>query len=147
MKNPFRKLKIEPDFQIDRKDKYKVKFVRVISGTPNVVSVKKIRKFTNTVHEKDMSFVIDFNCPTYREGNTFWFMFDIERGQLVIDASGKIVAPSLNHMILKRQGIRQLVMSTEKRKMMDIIVYIILAIAVGIMGGFLLHMGITGGIV
>jgi hypothetical protein len=70
---------------------------------------------------------------------------DTEKGQLSISSSSVAVDASLNNMVLKRQGIRQLVMATEKRKLADIIVYIILAIAVGIMGGFLLHMGITAG--
>jgi hypothetical protein len=136
---------LRPDFKFDKNDKYKVKFVRMVSGVPNVVAQRRVKRMQSVVSAQNSTFTIDFNAPAFRQGNTFWYFFDTEKGQLSISSSSVAVDASLNNMVLKRQGIRQLVMATEKRKLADIIVYIILAIAVGIMGGFLLHMGITAG--
>ena len=40
-------------------------------------------------------------------------------------------------MVIKRSGIRQLVMSMEKRKMGEIILYVILGVIAGMLGGYI----------
>ena len=134
----FRKFRMRPDFRFDHTDKYKVKFVRMISGVPSVVSIRRIKRFETSVSVKGMSFAIDFDAPTYRQKNTLYYVFDVELGQMQFIPPEPGVYPALNHLLLKRAGIRQLVMGMEKRKLADILIYIILAIAVGIMGGYLL---------
>lgn len=133
-----RKLRVEPDFGIDKTDKYKVKFCRMISGVPSVVSTRRIKKFSTVVHEHGLSFGIDFNKPTYRQKNTYYYMFDIENGQMLVGTAGQTISPALTNMIVKKSGIRQLIMGMEKRKLGDILIYILLAIACGVMGGYLL---------
>lgn len=132
--------KTDPDFRVDRNDKYKVKFVHMVSEVPHVLSTRKIKKFQTTVSEKGMAFTIDYNQPAFRQKNTFFYMIDIDKGQLLINAheSQKIVSPEATHMVIKRSGIRQLVMSMEKRKMADIVVYIIISAIAGILGGFII---------
>jgi hypothetical protein len=110
----------------------------MISGVPSVVSIRKIKRFETSVSVKGMSFAIDFNSPTYRQKNTLFYVFDVESGQMQFVPPEPGVYPALNHMLLKRAGIRQLVMGMEKRKLADILIYIILSIGVGLMGGYLL---------
>ena len=133
-------VKTDPDFQLDKNDKYKVKFVHMVSEVPHVLSTRKIKKFQQTVSEKGMTFSIDFNLPAYRQKNTFFYFIDTEKGQLLINAndSQKIVSPEATHMVIKRSGIRQLVMSMEKRKLADIILYIILGVIAGMLGGYII---------
>lgn len=135
----FRKLfKSDVDLAIDRRDKYKVKFVRSVSGVPSVVSTRKIKKRQEFVSEHDKTFTIDYNQPLYREKNTYWYVCDLEHGQMFADVPDNNIDPTLNHMILGRSAIRQLVMGMEKRKMVDILIYVALAIGVGILAGYLL---------
>jgi hypothetical protein len=130
----------DPDFQLDRNDKYKVKFVHMVSEVPHVLSTRKVKKFQSSVSEKGMTFTLDWNQPAYRQKNTFFYMIDIEKGQLLINARDeqKVVSPEATHMVIKRSGIRQLVMSMEKRKMGEIILYVILGVIAGVLGGYIL---------
>ena len=133
------RLNTDPDFRIDRNDKYKVKFVHMVSEVPHVLSTRTVKKFQTSVSEKGMTFTIDFNQPAFRQKNTFFYMIDIEKGQLLINARDeqKVVSPEATHMVIKRSGIRQLVMSMEKRKMGEIILYVILGVIAGMLGGYI----------
>src|SRR4030042_4497801 len=136
--NLFRSLKVEPDFELDKTDKHKVKFVRMISGFPDVIKTKKIKKFVTEVTLRDNTFAIDFNKPSYREKNTFYYLFDVSKGQMFFNLSDFGGPKGLTYLILRRSLIRQLVSGMEKRKLGEVLIFILLAIGVGVSLGYIL---------
>lgn len=136
--NLSRRLKNEPDFRVDKIDKYKVQFVRMMSGVPTIVSTRRIKKFQTEVSIKRSSFAIDFNHPSYRKKNTYYYLFDIEKGQMFYGSIDSKIMAEIVHLVVTKSGIRQLVTSVEKKKMGDILLYVILSIIVGLMGGYIL---------
>lgn len=134
----FRNLKVEPDFEMDKRDKHKVKFVRMVSGFPDVIKTKKIKKFVTHVTLRDNTFAIDFNKPSYREKNTFFYLFDVSKGQMFFTPSDFGGPKGLTYLILRRNIIRQIVSGVEKKKLGEVLIYILLAVASAIPIGYIL---------
>jgi len=125
-------------FRIDKPDRRKVLLVRIIGKTPTVVSRQFIKNDSQTVIFKNKVYVIDFDKPSYRVKNIFCYLVDIDQGQLHYEKTAKMIVPQLVHLILKRSIVKQLVTNLEKQPFAQSLILLILGIALGLAGGYIL---------
>ena len=126
------------DWTIDNKDRRRILFVRLQSGILTVLKKKNIMGSTKMVSFLKNTFDIDTGKPAFRSKNTFYYLVDIQKGQLWFESSEPPISPSIIHKVLKESTVSQLVSGLDTRGMMGSILYLIIGIAIGALGGYII---------
>lgn len=126
---------LEIDWTIDGKDKRRVLFVKPLSGIPSILTKKAMKGRTKQVNFAQSNFDFDSSKPAFRSKNTFYYLVDIERGQLNFDVPIEPVSPELRFKVLKKGLVSQLVSGLDTKGLAEMLIYILLAgAAFGFMG-------------
>jgi hypothetical protein len=126
----------------DRKDKKRLLIVRDISGIPTLVKKMKILGRTDKVRYGKKSFPFDMSAPTYRSRNTFYYVLDVDDGQMTLKNTLSPVSPNLLDIVMNRHVIKDLVSGLESTKFSELLLYILMALACGIPVGFIIGQNI-----
>ena len=136
-------------FKLDTTDRYKVIIVRTVSGVLHEIKRRNIKIHTKEIAYRSARFPFDIAQPIYRRKNTFYYMIDIKKGQLIISQEGIIggnkVPPEMIEMILYESVVAQTVSGLEHPKLGPTIIYVILASLVALAGGYLLGINFPTG--
>lgn len=125
----------EVDWSIDGKDKRRVLFVKHLSGIPTVLTKKLKKGFVRQVNIAENNFDFDSTKPAFRSKNTFYYLVDIDKGQLDFVIPPDPASPELRYKILKKGLVSQLVSGLDTKGLTEMILYILLAgAAFGFMG-------------
>jgi hypothetical protein len=127
---------------LDWPDKRSIWYVRHIVGVPTVVKKKKnIKTSISQVKFRDKVFTFDISKPAFRWKNYWYYLVDIDSGQMWFGSPPPAIAPELLDAVLVRKLGQQLVSALETasifQNLVMILVFIGLGIAIGyIMGNF-----------
>jgi hypothetical protein len=124
-------------------DKYIALFVQDVGGMPSLVGSKKFdpSAVKEGISFKGRSHMVTVAKPSYREGNRYYFLMDVIRGQLQVlgpDETVKAIDPKLTKSLYKDETVRQLVAGMHVKGNW------MLALIIGVLGGVL---GFFGGII
>lgn len=123
---------------LSKTDKRKVIFVRKVSGIHTTINIRKISILTTAVKIGDKQFPIDISKPVFRIKNVFYYMIDVDSGQVIYAQKQSEVSPEILDMVIGKKIVSQIVSSLEKLNWKDYILYIILSIGLGLALGFIL---------
>jgi hypothetical protein len=126
------------DWRLDKLDKRKVYFVRIIAGVPTRITQKTIKASTVNVGYRKLLFPIDIGKPSFRIKNTFYYVVDIHSGQLYFGDAKHSISPELLDSILVRNIAKNLVSGLESAPLFSSIIMILLGIGLGLALGFIL---------
>jgi hypothetical protein len=129
------------DWSIDGKDKRKIFYVRNMNGILSVLMRKNLKINAVTAGLKGRTFPFDIGRPAFRNKNTFYYIVDVEKGQINFNTDIKPpVAPELWDAVMNRHIIKDLVSSLESPEIWASLLYIILALVAGLGLGAVLGM-------
>lgn len=127
------------DLSIDRYDKRKVHFVKSIANVPTRIKTRKIKSPGRYITFKNHTFEFDIAKPAYRIRNIFYYIVDIDKGQICFpEAAINASAPELLDKIVRRSLAKQLVSSVEKMPLSEVLLYILLSVGMGAGLGYIL---------
>ena len=137
------------NLKLDVKDKYKVILVRMVSGVLHEIKRQNIKIHTKEIPYRSARFTFDIAKPIYRRKNTYYYMVDIKKGQVIVK-NYKLgvgnVPPEMIESILYESIVQQTVSGLEKMKLGPILVYVILAAGMALACGYILGINFpTGG--
>lgn len=126
------------DWSIGGKDKHKVLYVQKVSGISTVVKTRRINPIRVSISFKDRSFPFYSNTPAFRRKNTFFYIVDTLTGQLNLTDADNKLTPEIMDKVIKKNVVQQLVSGLEATPWSTLIVYIILALGMGVSLGYIL---------
>jgi len=121
-----------------RIDKKKLYFVQKVGGFPTVIKQINIKVDAKQISYKRLMYDFDVGRPAFRIANTFFYLMDINKGQIAFAEPKGGVAPELMDAILTRKIAKQLIAGLENPALMGSLVYVILSIGLGLACGFIL---------
>ena len=124
-------------------DRRKVLFVRNIRGTMSVVGKQLDVKTTTTKvtirkGKETHTFKLDISRPSVRNKRNWIYFVDIVNGQIDFGETVSPVSSDAIDMFTFKPTIKQLVAGIEKPDFMNYIVYILLALGMGIPLGYII---------
>lgn len=118
-------------------------FVQKIGGFPTVIKEQKIAVDSKTVPYRENLYRLDVGKPAFRIGNVFYYIIDIDKGQMSFLDSKDQIAPELMDAILKRKVAKQLTSNLETTPIPPNLIYLFLTLGLGLALGFIIgHWGI-----
>ena len=124
-------------------DKKKLYFVQSMGGFPTVIKQIKLQVDAKQIRYRQLMYNFDVGKPAFRIANTFYYLMDINKGQINFPEPKQGIAPELMDAILTRKIAKQLIAGLENPALMGSLVYIGLSICLGLATGFILgHWGI-----
>jgi len=121
------------------RDKRRLLYIRTISGVPTVIRRKKIKGNLIKFTYNKRTFPFDMSRPAFRIKNTFFYICDVNKGQLHFDIDVKsVVAPELLDAILNRHIVKDLVSGLENPAILGYLIYVILGAGLGLSVGYIL---------
>ena len=128
----------KPVPKMDRYDKYVVIFMKIVAGVPHELKRKRIKPYITKVSFRNFSAPFIIETPTYRRRNTYYYQFDIEKGQMFSVGTKSPIDLAFMNLILEGSTIKQLVSSVERVKIGMVIIYMIMGIAMGAGLGYII---------
>lgn len=130
-----RQKRLESDSTFDGTDRRKVLFVRSMSGVPSILTRKYVKGNRKQIDYIKDNFDFDSSRPAFRSRNTFYYLVDIQKGQMHLTQPSEPFIPALRFKILKKGLVSQLVSGLDTKGLAEMLIYILLAgAAFGFMG-------------
>jgi hypothetical protein len=128
-------------------DKYIALFVQEVGGMPSLMGTKKFdpASVKEGITFKGKTHRIEVSTATYREGNRYYFLVDVTKGQLKtvspLDGDAvKGIDPKLTKALYKDETVRQLVAGMHiKGNWMLVLIISALTGCMALMGGIILQ--------
>jgi len=121
-----------------RKDKKKLYFVQNVGGFPTVIKQITVSIDAKQIRYRQLMFDFDVGKPAFRIANTFFYLMDINKGQVGFAEPDGGIAPELLDAIITRKIAKQLIAGLENPALMGSLVYILLSVGLGLACGFIL---------
>lgn len=125
-------------------DRRIIYYVKRIAGVPTVIKTKKSSLFSSNkiisyAGVKGKTFPFDMGKPFLRKKNRWFYVVDVDTGQLTIEAKGnKQLSPQLLDQIIKKELGKQLVSALESPPISGYILVVLLGVGLGIAVGYIL---------
>lgn len=123
------------------KEKYRVLYMRNISGIMTRVGRKNIKASTQTVNFRKKTFKIDFTNPYYRSRKRILFAIDIDTNKQISSKEPvkDPISPELMHQLFIKESVGQMVQAVDKENYsMNTIILVILGSFLGLTSGFII---------
>lgn len=125
--------------------RYRVRFVRMMNGTPQSIGQKKLRAMKDNLMWKKQLIKLDWTAPLYRFKNENFYVYDVDRGQMYTGAQKDAIDPKLNKALFKDELARQLTAQAAKKSMFDIAyIGMIVLVALGVFVGIFIASNFLG---
>lgn len=122
-------------------EKRKVFYVKSLEGVPTVFKKHTIRKgmMKREATIGEHTFTFDMGKPTYRNRNKCFYFVDVDAGQVWVNKKDTPeLSAKLLQATLKDEIGKQLVAGLDSNPFMGNIVMLLMGIAIGILGGYIL---------
>jgi hypothetical protein len=126
------------DWSFFGKDKNKLLYVRQKSGILTVTASRKISMSEKLVGMKGHQFAFDSSKPAFRIKNTFYYVVDLEKGQLDFDKNKKAFSPKLWDAIMNQHIVKDLVSGLQNVQFKQMVFYLLIGIAIGTPIGYII---------
>lgn len=120
-----------------RKDKYRILYLKTVSGIPSVRYKRDISPNVVQAGLKGKPFDFDIKRPAYRIKNRFIYFVDVDIGQLFLYEEKSTVSPQLRNSI-KREVVKQLVSGLENPPLFQNLALLLLCLGFGVVCGYIL---------